>query len=107
MPMLQSWKPHRMFPSLTFDDYLAALKNRHDFFASMGCTVSDHGLEEMYAADFTWSEINSLFAQLRSGKNLSRPSNTNLKAAMLLQFADMGLGERMGAAISPGCLAQQ
>src|ERR1700733_13567755 len=29
----------------SFNDYLFALENRHDFFASMGCTVSDHGLE--------------------------------------------------------------
>src|SRR5688572_26898292 len=28
----------------SFDDFLYALQNRHDFFASMGCTVSDHGL---------------------------------------------------------------
>ena len=27
----------------TFDDYLAALKNRHDYFAANHCSVSDHG----------------------------------------------------------------
>jgi glucuronate isomerase len=32
-----------------FNDYLKALKSRHDFFATMGCVVSDHGLEEVYA----------------------------------------------------------
>jgi glucuronate isomerase len=37
----------------TFDDYLMALKNRHDFFAQMGCRVSDHGLEEIYADEYT------------------------------------------------------
>ena len=30
----------------SFDDFLFALQNRHDFFASVGCCVSDHGLEE-------------------------------------------------------------
>jgi hypothetical protein len=35
----------------TFNDYLFALQNRHDFFASMGCSVSDHGLEEIYVED--------------------------------------------------------
>ncbi|MEP6466422.1 MAG: glucuronate isomerase, partial [Parafilimonas sp.] len=37
----------------SFDDYLAALKSRHDFFHANGCRISDHGLENMYATDFT------------------------------------------------------
>ncbi len=36
----------------SFDDYLYALQNRHDFFADAGCGVSDHGLEEIYAEDY-------------------------------------------------------
>lgn len=35
----------------TFDDLLDALQKRHDFFASAGCKLSDHGLEEFYAED--------------------------------------------------------
>jgi glucuronate isomerase len=31
-----------------WDDYLQALKSRHDFFAEMGCCISDHGLEQLY-----------------------------------------------------------
>ena len=41
----------------SFEDFLYALQNRHDFFASIGCGVSDHGLEEIYAEYFTRSEI--------------------------------------------------
>jgi glucuronate isomerase len=33
--------------------FLAALKKRHDFFAENGCKVSDHGLEEIYAEDYS------------------------------------------------------
>ena len=29
------------------------IKKRHDFFATMGCSVSDHGLEQFYAEDYT------------------------------------------------------
>ena len=35
----------------SFNDFIDALQNRHDFFASMGCKLSDHGIEEFYAAD--------------------------------------------------------
>src|SRR5574338_195046 len=52
----------------SFDDFLYALQNRHDFFASLGCSVSDHGLEEMYADDFTGSEIYSIFNKVYGGK---------------------------------------
>ena len=30
----------------TYSDFVNALKSRHDFFAKMGSSVSDHGLEE-------------------------------------------------------------
>ena len=71
----------------SFDDYLTALKSRHDFFASMGCSVSDHGLEEMYAADFTNAEINSIFNDLRAGKHIAPEQQCKFKSAMLFQFA--------------------
>src|ERR1700754_4963528 len=37
----------------TLDGYLKALKDRHDYFAANGCTLSDHGLEQIYAEDYT------------------------------------------------------
>jgi glucuronate isomerase len=49
-----------------FEDYLMALKRRHDFFAQMGCRVSDHGLEEIYADDHTAEEIIIIFERLLS-----------------------------------------
>ncbi len=72
----------------SFDDYLAALKSRHDFFATMGCSVSDHGLEEIYAGDFTITEISSIFNDLRAGKNTTPEQQYKFKSAMLLQFAE-------------------
>jgi len=41
----------------TFNDYIAALKKRHDYFVANHCSVSDHGLEEIYAEDYTSTEI--------------------------------------------------
>lgn len=72
---------------VSFNDYLDALKNRHDFFASMGCSVSDHGLEQIYAEDYMEAEINTIFHKIRSGKELSRQENLKFKSAMLEIFA--------------------
>jgi len=72
----------------TFTDYTSALKNRHDFFAANGCSVSDHGLEEIYAEDYTEADIRSIFDFIRSGKELSLEQNRKFKSAMLVLFAE-------------------
>src|SRR6185503_10745845 len=71
-----------------YDQYLQALKTRHDYFASMGCSVSDHGLEQLYAEDYTDAEIRSIFLKLRSGKNISLIENDKFRSAMLIVFAE-------------------
>ncbi len=72
----------------SFDDFLFALQGRHDFFASMGCSVSDHGLEELYADEFTGSEIDAIFNKIHSGKHLNETEQRKFKSAMLLHFAE-------------------
>lgn len=72
----------------TFDDFLEALKKRHDFFAEMGCQLSDHGLEHLYAANYTEAEIAAIFAKIRSGKELDNLEIEKFKSAMLIYFAE-------------------
>lgn len=71
----------------SYNDYLDALKNRHDYFASMGCSVSDHGLEQIYAEDYSDSEIDAAFNKLRNGESLSLAENLKFRSAMLEVFA--------------------
>jgi glucuronate isomerase len=70
-----------------FEDYLMALKRRHDFFAQMGCRVSDHGLEEIYADDHTAEEIIIIFERLLKGETLCLKCQRQFKSAMLVHFA--------------------
>ncbi len=72
----------------TFNDYLAALKNRHDYFVANNCSVSDHGLEEMYAEDYTTTEVAGIFAKIRSGGDLTLLENRKFKSAMLVTLAE-------------------
>jgi glucuronate isomerase len=72
---------------VSFQSYLDALKQRHDFFARMGCSVSDHGLEYIYAEDYSTEEINSSFDKIRDGKKLSSDEKLKFKSAMLYNFA--------------------
>lgn len=72
---------------VSFNHYLDALKKRHDFFASLECTVSDHGLEQIYAEDYTQEEIENSFNRIRAGKELSTEQRLKFKSAMLEIFA--------------------
>ena len=71
-----------------FNDYLLALEKRHDFFAAMGCTVSDHGLEEIYAEAFTGVEVEAIFNKVRAGTVLNETERRKFKSAMLVHFAE-------------------
>ena len=72
----------------SYDDYLTALKKRHDFFVQMGCSVSDHGLEHLYAEEYTEAEISNIFNKLRSGKKPALEEIVKFKSAMLVIFAE-------------------
>ena len=72
-----------------YHDLLEALLKRHDFFAEAGCRLSDHGLENFYAEDYTESEITSYFEQVRNGKNLNPSEIAKLKSAILHELAVM------------------
>ncbi len=72
-----------------FDDLMAALKSRHDFFHEQGCLLSDHGLETFYAADYTQAEVTQIFRTVRSGKPLTGEMILKFKSAMLYELALM------------------
>jgi glucuronate isomerase len=72
-----------------FDDLLQALRVRHDFFDSVGCKLSDHGIEEFYAEPRTQSEINNIFNKVYGGKQLTNEEIRKFKSAMLYEGAIM------------------
>lgn len=72
-----------------FADVIAALQVRHDFFASVGCKLSDHGIEEFYAEDYTQAEIDAIFNKVYGGKELTKEEILKFKSAMMFEFAVM------------------
>lgn len=73
---------------ITYSDYITALQQRHAYFAVNGCTVSDHGLEAVYAEDVSEKETELIFNIIRSGKEVSDEQKNKFKSAMLQQFAE-------------------
>ena len=72
-----------------FADMVDALQKRHDFFEEMGCRLSDHGIEEFYAADYTDAEIEAIFDKVYGGKELTDEEIHKFKSAMLIVFGEM------------------
>ncbi|MCM1223175.1 MAG: glucuronate isomerase [Lachnospiraceae bacterium] len=72
-----------------YGNLLEALRRRHDFFASVGCRLSDHGLEEFYAEDYTEAMAEGLFAKVMNGEGLSDHEAKTLKTALLVELAIM------------------
>ncbi|MDR1719759.1 MAG: glucuronate isomerase [Dysgonamonadaceae bacterium] len=72
-----------------FPDLLQALRVRHDFFASAGCRLSDHGLETFYAETYTDNEIEKIFQKAYDGHPLSNEAVRKYKSALLTEGAKM------------------
>jgi glucuronate isomerase len=77
----------------SYERYYEALQQRHDFFASMGCIAADHGLEQVYAEDFTFREVQEIFSMIRSGITLDIEEQLKFKSAILLEFAKMNFAK--------------
>ena len=73
----------------SFEDMILALRNRQDFFAEQGCKLSDHGIEEFYAEDYTDAEIKAIFNKVFGGKELTNQEILKFKSAMMVIFAEM------------------
>lgn len=66
-----------------YDDLTKALRARADFFASLGCKLSDHGLEQIYAADFTPEAADSILQKALAGQALSQNDILVYQSAIL------------------------
>ena len=72
-----------------FNSLIDAIKSRHDFFAEMGGKLSDHGLEQIYAAPFYDHEVKAIFDKIRGGSELDLDEILKFKSAMLIHFGIM------------------
>ena len=67
-----------------FAELKQALTNRMEFFASMGCNVSDHGLEYVMYVPASEEEVAGIFAKRLSGEVLTKDEETKYKTAFMV-----------------------
>ncbi len=70
----------------TFDDLIHNLSMRMDFFQSIGCIVSDHGLEHIMYAPTEPTEIETIFKKRMQGIIPSYEETLKFKTAFLIEM---------------------
>jgi glucuronate isomerase len=109
-----TWRPDKLLSvhnTLLFNEYVNALERvsdtaignfrklldavliRHDFFHENGCRLSDHGLENFYAEDYSNIDIDQIFNRIRKGNELSKDQVLKFRSAMLYELAKMDHGK--------------
>jgi len=73
----------------SYPRYIAALRERHDYFHQNGCRLSDHGLDTAYAENYTESEISKIFEKILLGRNPDASECLKFKSAMMVELALM------------------
>lgn len=71
---------------VTYDDLVQALSQRADFFASLGCQLSDHGLEYLCAENYTASEVDRIFNKALNGEPVSQEEAHTYMSAILFDL---------------------
>jgi glucuronate isomerase len=66
-----------------FPGLIGALRQRVDYFHAHGCRLSDHGLEQPYADDYTDRDVDACFQRLRGGQRLSVEEARKYQSAVL------------------------
>ena len=72
-----------------YQDFIIAIKSRHDFFHKMGSRISDHGMDTFYAEQYTVEEINTIYNKARKNNDLSVLEINKYKSALLFELALM------------------
>ena len=73
----------------SYDDFIAAIRSRHDAFHAAGCRISDYGIEEPYADSFTEKGVRETFQAARGGVAPVAAEARAFKSAVLRELAGM------------------
>ena len=88
----------------TWDDFLDAMDNRHAFFESRGCVISDYGITEIFAAPYTTEEIRAIFRKVRDGGTATPAEAYKFKSAWLYEGLRADARANWAAQLHYGCL---
>lgn len=68
---------------------IEALDNRHSYFHSNGCRLSDHGMDRFYHSGYTEAEVDRIFKKLLNGGNITEEETEKYRAAVMIELCRM------------------
>jgi glucuronate isomerase len=68
---------------------LDALQDRHSYFHSLGCRLSDHGLNSCPAEESRESEVAGIFARARNGKPASENEHAQFASFLMIHLGKL------------------
>lgn len=81
-----------------------AITKRHDYFHSLGCRLSDHGLERCHASFCTDAEAAAIFDKARAGKAATMEEQDKFATFMMLLFGRLDAGKGWTKQLHVGAL---
>lgn len=72
-----------------YADLISALRERHQFFHTVGCRLSDHGLDRCYADPVSEKEVTRIFSKVRTLQTISKQESSQFKSALMMEFGRM------------------
>ncbi len=69
-----------------YNSFLDALKQRHDFFHSMGGRLSDHGLNTAFSTPCSEAVAGAIFQQARIGRAATAEEHAQFASVLMLHF---------------------
>ena len=91
-------------PVKTYDDFLAAMAKRHQFFEKAGCVVSDYGITEIFATPYTEKEVAAIFRKARTGRPVTAEEALKFKSAWLYEGLKADAAANWTAQLHANCL---
>ncbi len=73
----------------SFQDFLDALKRRHDYFHSVGARLSDHGINQRTGTPGTETNAGKIFTKARAGTPASSAEHEQFASLLMLFFGQL------------------
>jgi len=72
---------------VTYDDLVAALENRIEYFHSLGCRLSDHGLSHLLISKINHHQLDGILARGRSNQQINSDEKAFFVERLLIDLA--------------------
>ena len=73
----------------SLQDLKTALSRRADYFAERGCRLSDHGLERLYAENYTASQLDRILQKRLAGQLVSGEEAAGFLSGMMVSLGEL------------------